>query len=138
MVISSSGLPLLRGTGVLTSEATLLHGANFPDDHNDFHLLKQLSRVKQAMAAGGTVVLVSNDQLYTPLYVGQFAPVPCLSDGLRECGARERRCRGKKRDSISFFPRGLSEGCPQPAVLYTYRSQREYAANAEASHRFKK
>ena len=62
-------LPLLFGSGLLLADrTTVLLGSQFRDDLHELHFLRQILRVKQAMAEGRIVVLVHNDPIYESLY----------------------------------------------------------------------
>ena len=46
----------------------MLFGSRFPEDLSELQLVRQVNRVKLAMATGATVVLVNHDNIYEALY----------------------------------------------------------------------
>eukprot|EP00755_Sulcionema_specki_P009898 Sspe_Gene.44944::Locus_22125_Transcript_2_2_Confidence_0.500_Length_15952::g.44944::m.44944 len=71
MVLTRNGaaLPLLFSTGLLDKTTTpVLIGSTFRDDEHELHMVQQVNKVKMAMAAGRTVVLVNHDNIYESLY----------------------------------------------------------------------
>ena len=54
---NGSAVPLLFGCGLLDVSTRVLIGSQFVDDQTELHLVSQIQEVKQAMAAGKSIVL---------------------------------------------------------------------------------
>jgi hypothetical protein len=66
---NAAALALLFDCGLLRElEVDVLFGSRFPDDVSELQLVQQVNRVKMAMAAGRTIVLVNHDNIYEALY----------------------------------------------------------------------
>lgn len=71
MILSKNDsiLSLLVGCGIIDEHSdVVLIGSRFRDDLDEFHLIQQINKVKQAMAEGRTAVLLNNDNIYESLY----------------------------------------------------------------------
>src|SRR5690606_34189920 len=66
---NDTALSLLFGCGLLQqSQVDILVGSRFKEDLAELHLVQQINQVKQAMAAGRTIILLNHDNIYEALY----------------------------------------------------------------------
>ena len=66
---ASAALGLLVGSGLLDpNHSSVLIGSHFEHDLSELQLVQQINKVKLAMAAGSTVVLLNHDNIYEALY----------------------------------------------------------------------
>eukprot|EP00004_Rigifila_ramosa_P001109 TRINITY_DN1107_c0_g1_i3.p1 TRINITY_DN1107_c0_g1~~TRINITY_DN1107_c0_g1_i3.p1 ORF type:complete len:6204 (+),score=1430.96 TRINITY_DN1107_c0_g1_i3:1580-18613(+) len=69
ITINDAALPLVLGCKLLSEkDTTVLIGSQFKEDASELQLVQQINEVKNAMAAGTTVVLLNHDNIYEALY----------------------------------------------------------------------
>ena len=65
LTTATAALQLLFACRLLDeSEADVLIGSDFPEDVSELHLVQTVNRIKHAMAAGRTIVLVNHDNMH--------------------------------------------------------------------------
>ncbi|CAK9021977.1 unnamed protein product [Durusdinium trenchii] len=70
LLLASQGpaLPWLQAASVLPKDAEILLGSDFPEDALEAYAIRQLMRVRDAMAKGRSLVLYGMDVIYEALY----------------------------------------------------------------------
>merc|ERR1719174_2469798 len=70
LLVLSKGpsLAWLEAAGIIPGDADVLMGSDFPEDASEAYAVRQLTRVRDAMARGRTLILWGMDAIYEALY----------------------------------------------------------------------